>query len=240
MLPIDLEILKYIFFERHMYAYKLRPYLKTNKYHELHEKLSTQEHNEDLLKMNIQEAPFTIFDLETTGLLPELGHEIISIGAIRIQGTNHVSYKRFHQYVRPIRPVHQRTLNLTGMTRKDLQRGQTFLEAYDDFMEFSKDTILVAYPAAFDMKFLQTLLKRWKLPIDTPPSIDAQKLVKKMYPNHKYQLDSMIASFGITQLERHHALNDAIMTAELFQQILHDIHSYGIKTVEDAIHWIQS
>lgn len=236
---MDLEILKYILFEKHMYAYKLRPYLNTQKYQELYEKLLNREHNEELLKKPIQEAPFTIFDLETTGLLPELGHEIISIGAIRIQGTNHVSYERFHEYVRPIRPVHQRTLNLTGMTRNDLRGGKTFIEAYDAFMEFSKDSILVAYPAAFDMKFLQTMLKRWKLPIDTPPSIDAQKLVKNMYPRHKHQLDSMINSFGITQLERHHALNDAIMTAELFQRILHDIEEFGIKSVEEGMNWAE-
>ena len=239
MLPIDLEILKYILFEKPLYAYKIRPYLRTVDYTELKIRLENYQRDESLLTKDLSTAPFTIFDLETTGLLPEVGHEIISIGAIRIYGTQHIQYERFHQHIYPIRPVPKRTLELTGISREDLKNGHSFCDAYYNFLEFSKDTILVAYPAAFDMNFLQTMLKRWKLPVKTPYSVDAQSLVKQLYPNNKIQLDTIISDLGISKLERHHALNDATMTAELFQKLLQDCMDLGMETPGELINYAQ-
>ncbi len=192
MLPIDIEILKYIFYERHVVSLKMRPFFETSAYQELVQQLKSLSLSDELLSESVTEAPYTIFDLETTGLLPELGHEIISIGAIRIQGVHQIQYERFHMHVKPLRRVTKRTRQLTGITEEELEQSDSILEALTAFLEFSKGSILVAYPAAFDMKFLRTMLKRWKLPDRLPPSIDAQTIVKKLYPNRKHQLDTMI------------------------------------------------
>ncbi|QHE52900.1 PolC-type DNA polymerase III [Pontibacillus sp. HMF3514] len=234
MLPIDIEILKYIFYERHIVSLKMRPFFETDAYHQLKKQLENLSTSEELLSESVMEAPYTIFDLETTGLLPELGHEIISIGAIRIQGVHQIQYERFHMHVKPLRRVTKRTQQLTGITEEELEESDTILKALSAFLEFSKGSVLVAYPAAFDMKFLRTMLKRWKLPDRLPHSIDAQTIVKKLYPNRKHQLDTMIPFFGITKLARHHALNDATMTAELFQQLLHQLPN-EIHTVQDLL-----
>ncbi|KGX88826.1 3'-5' exonuclease [Pontibacillus litoralis] len=240
MLPIDIELLRYWLFEKHIYAYKLRSFKQTDAYRKGKETLNAFHRNPNLLLADLETAPFTIFDLETTGLLPQIGHEIISIGAVRIVGTKHISYKRFHQIIKPIRPVLNRTLQLTGITREEINDGMTFCDAYQQFLEFSQDSILVAYPAAFDIGFIETLLKRWHLPNRTPYYIDAQALVKKLYPKHKSQLDTMIAELGVTPLERHHALNDAIMTAELFQTLLHDCLHRDIRNVHQLLHYTLS
>lgn len=235
MVPIDIEILKYLLFGKPYFSYKIQPYLETEEYKQLFHMLEEPEDHSYLLEYSITDAPFTIFDLETTGLLPEIGHEIISIGAIRINGFENIQYERFHQYIKPIRSVPKRTLRLTGMSQEDLKYGKTFMEAYSEFLAFSKGSVLVAYPAAFDMNFLTSMLKRWNLPVHTPYSIDAQRIVKRLYPNRKYQLDSMISYLGVTKLPRHHALNDAVMTAELFQQLLVQLHRYDIKTVRQLV-----
>jgi len=234
MLPIDIEILKYILFERHVVRWKMRPFFDSESYHQLCEQLENLEPSDHLLSESVMDAPYTIFDLETTGLLPELGHEIISIGAIRIQGTHRIQYERFHVYVKPLRRVSKRTWELTGISNEDLENSDSILDALSSFLEFSKGSILVAYPAAFDMKFLRTMLKRWKLPDRLPPSVDAHRIVKRLYPDRKHQLDTMIPFFGITKLQRHHALNDATMTAELFQQLLHQLPK-RIETVGDLV-----
>ncbi len=239
MLPIDIEIIKYILFERHVVSLKMRPFFQTDAYHHLYNQLETLNTSEELLSEPVTEATYTIFDLETTGLLPELGHEIISIGAIRIKGDHQIQYKRFHVHVKPLRRVSKRTRKLTGITQEELEQSESILEALSEFLEFSKGSILVAYPAAFDMKFIRTILKRWKLPDRLPPSVDAQTIVKKLYPHRKHQLDTMIPFFGITKLARHHALNDATMTAELFQQLLHELPQDKIHTVQDLISYTE-
>lgn len=228
MLPIDLQILKYLFFEKPIYAYKIRPHLKLEAYHQLYEMVESYQYDRDLLHQPLEEATYTIFDLETTGFLPEIGHEIISIGAIQMEGLQACNIKKFHQIIRPIRPVHRYTLELTGLTRSQLQSGCSFIDGFERFLSFSKDSILVAHPAKFDMRFLQAMLKRWKLPQFDPPVIDSQLLAQWLLPDIRHQLDPLLRYFDIEQMERHHALNDAIMTAELFEQLLKGAVETGI------------
>ncbi|WP_173916200.1 PolC-type DNA polymerase III [Halobacillus sp. Marseille-Q1614] len=233
MLPIDLQILKYFFFEKPIYAYKIRPYLTTGNYLDLREKLSQEVHgtpgNQPLTNIT-----YTVFDLETTGFLPEIGHEIISIGAVRMEGLDTYHHETFHQVVKPIRPVRNHTLKLTGLSREQIDKAPSFLEAFDRFLEFSRGSVLVAYPAKFDMRFMKAMLKRWKLPDYSPPVIDSQLMAKWLFPERKhYQLDPLLRKFSIPKLERHHALNDSIMTAELFRELLTTIMKKNILTFNE-------
>ncbi|WP_226035072.1 3'-5' exonuclease [Aquibacillus saliphilus] len=233
MLPIDLQILKYFFFEKPIYHYKIKPYFKLETYEELTNALNQFQRKEALEFSNLDETPFTIFDLETTGLIPEVGHEVISIGAVQINGLKHCRIERFHEIVKPIRPISKKSSELTGIDYKDIKNARPFIEVFKDFLAFSKDSILVAHPAKFDMRFLQTMLKRWKLPVYQPYVIDSQLIARWVLPEENYQLDSLIRHYNIEQLERHHALNDAIMTAELFEILLEQAINRNIRTYQD-------
>lgn len=220
MLPVDLQILKYILFEKPMYYFKIKPYLKWHSYDQLQNQLLEHKHEKDLELKPLEELDFTIFDLETTGFLPEIGHEIISIGAIRLNGLHACRKEKFHQVIRPIRPVNNQTLKLTGLSRDRLENASPFIDGFQNFMEFSEGSVLVAHPAKFDMRFLRAMLKRWKLPDYDPHVIDSQLMAQWLLPNVRHQLDPLLKYMGIEKRDRHHALNDAIMTAELFGYLL--------------------
>lgn len=233
MLPIDLQILKYYFFEKPIYYFKLKKYIGSDKYYQIQSLLQTISFPTELTDQPLSEVPFTIFDLETTGLFPQIGHEVISIGAVQIEGTKHCRLERFHQLIKPIRPISKKTHDLTGITKEDMKNAKPFIHAFEEFLRFSKDSILVAHPATFDMFFLQTMLRRWNLPVYEPYVIDTFAIAKKLYPKLNPQLDSLIRLFSVQQLERHHALNDAIMTAEIFEKLLEDLMTKGIRTYND-------
>ncbi|MFC7060573.1 PolC-type DNA polymerase III [Halobacillus seohaensis] len=183
--------------------------------------LKEREEN-DISNQKLLELDYTIFDLETTGFIPEIGHEIISIGATRIQGLKACHSETFHRIIGPIRPVGKSTLKLTGLSHSQLKDAPPFIEGFQDFLNFCEGSVLVAHPAKFDMRFLQTMLKRWKLPTFSPPVIDSQQMAKWLFPEVKHQLDPLLKRFNIDKRERHHALNDAIMTAELFSHLLEE------------------
>ena len=233
MLPVDLQILKYFIFEKPMYYFKIKPYLKWHSYGLLEEKLLEHTKRGSLEAKSLEELDFTIFDLETTGFLPEIGHEVISIGAIRIQGLHSCKREKFHQVIRPIRPVNRQTLKLTGLTRDRLQNASPFIEGFQNFMEFSEGSVLVAHPAKFDMRFLKAMLKRWKLPDYDPHVLDSQLMAQWLLPNVRHQLDPLLKYVGIEKRERHHALNDAIMTAELFRFLLRKTIENDVGTLEE-------
>ncbi|MCP3032959.1 3'-5' exonuclease [Halobacillus sp. A1] len=229
MLPIDLQILKYIFIEKPIYYYKIRPFLTT----ETHQKITDQIHSmpsPNIHQSKLSELDYTIFDLETTGFIPEIGHEIISVGAIRLNGLDACHRKTFYSVVQPLRPVGKQTLNLTGLTRTQLAEAPLFMDAFQDFFDFCQGSVLVAHPAKFDMRFLQTMLKRWKLPALNVPVIDSQVMARHLFPEVKHQLDPLLKRFNIDKRERHHALNDAVMTAELFSHLLQLIIKENVQT----------
>ncbi|MGP4074350.1 3'-5' exonuclease [Halobacillus sp. K22] len=233
MLPVDLQILKYILFEKPIYYYKIKPYLKWKSYENLHHQLQTNEPDFSITRKNLNEADYTIFDLETTGFLPEIGHEIISIGAVRISGLDSCYRKKLHQVIRPIRPVNKQTLRLTGLNKERLKNSSPFIEGFQNFLDFSEGSILVAHPAKFDMRFLQAMLKRWKLPAYHPPVLDSHLMAQWLFPDIKHQLDPLLKHLGIEKRERHHALNDAIMTSELFTHLMRLTMNEGINTAEE-------
>ncbi|MRH43182.1 3'-5' exonuclease [Aquibacillus halophilus] len=230
MLPIDLQIIKYFFFEKPIYHFKMRPYFKWSAYQELNDALLKFQKEDSLESSKLDNTPFTIFDLETTGLIPEVGHEVISIGAIQLHGLQHCRVEKFHEIIRPIRPVPNNISDLTGIEHEDIKNARPFIEVFQRFLEFSKDSILVAHPAKFDMRFLQTMLKRWRLPSYDPYVIDSQLMARWLLPGVNDQLDQLMKYYSIEQLERHHALNDAIMTAELFEILLEQTIQSNINT----------
>ncbi|PBB05065.1 DNA polymerase III subunit epsilon [Salimicrobium humidisoli] len=217
MLPVDLQILKYIFIEKPIYYFKMKPYFETEEYNDLCTYMENREesNSSDFLK----EREYTVFDLETTGFLPEIGHEVLSIGAVRIDGEGQKSGE-MHQLIRPIRPVPNHILSLTNLSREDLDRAESFITGFQKFLSFSENSTLVAHPAHFDVRFLRAMVKRWKLPEYSPACIDSQLMAKYTLPGVSHRLDPLLNHFNIHNLERHHALNDATMTARLFTELL--------------------
>lgn len=232
MLPIELQILKYYLFEKPIYHTKIKPFFNSDSYRKLARSLETYQPDPQLAKKHLDDVTYTVFDLETTGLIPEVGHEIISIGAVQIKGVHYCRKEKFYRIVRPIRPVPGVITELTGLDREKIMHGQTFIDAFAAFFEYSRDTVLVAHPAKFDVRFLQTMLKRWKLPSYQPYVIDSQQIAKWVLPRQNCQLDSLIRHYTIDYLERHHALNDAIMTAELFEYLLNEVKNKGITSYD--------
>src|SRR5918992_5400759 len=104
---------------------------------------------------------FCVVDLETTGGSPATS-EITEIGAIKVccgevQGT-------FHTLVDPGRPVPAFIRLLTGITDKMLVDAPPIEAVLPSFLEFSKDCVLVAHNAHFDISFLNAALARNSYP----------------------------------------------------------------------------
>ncbi|SIS36957.1 3'-5' exonuclease [Salimicrobium flavidum] len=231
MIPIDLQILKYIFMEKPIYYFKMKPYFQTSEYHDLCMYITNRSDTQNSDRLDKRD--YTVFDLETTGFLPEIGHEILSIGAVRMNG-NSEKLDEMHQLIKPIRPVPNHILSLTNLSRDALNQAPSFLEGFQRFLTFSENSTLVAHPAHFDVRFLRAMVKRWKLPEYSPPCIDSQQMAKYALPDVSHRLDPLLHYFNIHSLERHHALNDANMTADLFSELLlimkkeHNITTYSV------------
>ncbi|SYV96175.1 DNA polymerase III polC-type, partial [Mycoplasma putrefaciens] len=94
------------------------------------------------------------FDLETTGLSPELD-EIIEFGAI-IFDTKTGERKEIDILIKPKKPLKQFTKELTNITDQMLENKPSIEQAFAEIYDVIKDGVLLAHNANFDFNFLSS------------------------------------------------------------------------------------
>jgi DNA polymerase III subunit epsilon len=231
---VGYRIIKYYFWHRYLFKKQVEKEKKNPSYQKLNTMLKEFEEEKPLLQQQkLDSCVFTIFDLETTGFFPEIGDEIVSIGAVKMQGDKILDQKTFYEVINPLQTVSVETKKFTGLKRADFIKAKTLPVGLKEFLDFCKGTILVAHPASFDINFLQKRIGKWGLPSFDPEFIDSYSLAKELLNEQECYLDDLVKKFEITKRNRHHALNDAIMTAEIFKELLKLCREKDVETIRD-------
>jgi DNA polymerase-3 subunit epsilon len=189
----------------------------------------------ELENRKLAELTYTVFDLETTGLNPNEGDEIISVGAIRIVNGRLLQNERFEQLVDPQRSVPWTSVRIHGI-HPEMLEGKPLIDAVlPMFHDFVKDTILVAHNAAFDMRFLQLKEKQSGVRF-VNPVLDTLLLSAVVHPSHEdHNLEAIAKRMGVEILARHTAMGDAVATAEMFLKFLPLLFQQQIFTLKEAL-----
>jgi DNA polymerase-3 subunit epsilon len=183
----------------------------------------------------LTELAYSVFDTETTGLLPSEGDEIIQMGAVRIVNNRLLRQEIFDQLVDPGIPLKPEGIPIHGITEA-MVNGQPRLDVVlPAFHEFCAETVLVAHNAAFDLRFFQ--LKEDSLGIRfTQPVLDTLLLSAVIHPSQEsHSLESIAERLGINVIGRHTALGDAYVTGEVFLKMIPLLADMGILTLRQAL-----
>ena len=182
-------------------------------------------------------GPYTVFDLETTGMSP-VHNRIIEIGAVRLEHDGSIS--TFQTLIHPETTISYQITRLTGITNEMVANAPTFAEAGKEFMDFIQGSKLVAHNARFDLSFLQESLSRCpELPLWDNGAYDTLILSRKAYPglpsyslkNLKHALQLGVEVDGTA----HRALYDAKITMELFHKVMQQLHDHGARGLSAKI-----
>jgi DNA polymerase-3 subunit epsilon len=193
------------------------------------------EQTTELNNQLLTELTFTEFDMETTGLKPSEGDEILSIGAIRIVNGRLLNDDRFEQLVDPLRSIPWESVQIHGIS-PEMVIGQPTIDAVlPRFQQFAEDTILVAHNAAFDMRFLQMKEEQTTVRFINPV-LDTLLLSAIVHPAHEdHNLEAIAQRLGVRVLGRHTAMGDAVATGELLLKLLPLLAEKGIHRLKDAL-----
>lgn len=161
-------------------------------------------------------GPFTIFDIETTGMSP-VYDRIVEIAAIRVEldGTQ----EKFHTLINPECLIANRLTRIHGITNEMVADAPCFKNIGKNFIEFSKSSTLVAHNARFDLGFLQESLNREDIELWKGKTLDTIPLVKQAYPGlPSYSLSALRHIFGLSYNggPAHRAFADVEWTFEIF------------------------
>ncbi|MDD3118687.1 MAG: 3'-5' exonuclease [Victivallales bacterium] len=165
-------------------------------------------------------GPFTIFDMETTGLSPSRDR-IVELAAIRIDRDGVET--RFQSLVNPGRRIPPAATRIHHITDDMVAVAPTFRTMIPEFMTLARDSTLVAHNARFDLGFLQEGLSRSGYELWKGNTMDTLKLTRTAFAGlPSYSLQSLRGSLQLPDIdgEAHRAGADVEWTLHLLRKTL--------------------
>ena len=182
----------------------------------------------------MKDLAYTVFDTETTGLNPAGGDAIVSIGALRIINTHILTEESFDQMVNPQREIPLSATKIHGISDAMVQSQPIIDVVLPAFFKYTEGTIIVAHNAAFDMRMLQTYENRTGIKF-VNPVLDTLLLSAIVHSAQEDQtLSSIAGRLGVSVVDRHTAMGDAMMTAKIFIRMIPLLEKKGIRTLGEA------
>lgn len=175
----------------------------------------------------LNDATYVVFDVETTGL-SAVYDTIIELAAVKMHKGNVVD--TFEAFINPNKPLSATIVSLTGITDAMLaEKGRDEKEVLLSFKAFTKDCVLVAHNAAFDMGFLNTSYKKLGIEEAVNPVIDTLELSRVLHPELKsHRLNTLAKKYGVVLEQHHRAVYDSETTGRLLFIFLKEAESlYG-------------
>jgi DNA polymerase-3 subunit epsilon len=182
----------------------------------------------------LAQAEFVVVDVETTGLDPRKDR-LLAIGAVRVRHERLCLGEHYQVGLRHTGTGRRDTILIHGIGPAAQAAGVAPAVALGEFVRFIGDATLVAYHAPFDRAVLERALRQELGVRLRNPWLDLAMLAPALHPHAELDrsgLDIWLDRFGLREGVRHRAIDDALVTGELFLMLLRRARASGITTVE--------
>lgn len=181
---------------------------------------------------DLRDASYVVFDTETTGLRPYGGDEITSLGAVVIENKHVLKEPTFYRLVNPGRPITLQAQKITGLTNEMVRKEPPIIPVLIEFLDFCGPRILIAHNAPFDLAFINNKIGETIGRRIVNPVIDTVLLSSALhYSIGDYSLENLSSYFDFSLEDRHNALGDAQIAANLFLKLLPELEAKGITSL---------
>ncbi|NRD77971.1 3'-5' exoribonuclease [Bacillus sp. BRMEA1] len=182
-----------------------------------------------LNKLNV-----VVFDIETTGFNPEKGDQIISIGAVKMTGHHLLEQGTFYSLLKSDLEIPNEISELTNIWTEDLQTAPPAKDVLLQFFKYVSSDLLVAHHSKHEQSFMQKITKELLRVKFERRIVDTSFLIRISKPAQKsWSLEEICRESGIEVKNRHHALGDALLTAQVWSLFLQEAVEKGFKTLRD-------
>jgi DNA polymerase-3 subunit epsilon len=193
----------------------------------------------DSLGRALFDATFVVVDLETTGLSPG-SDRITEIGAVKVRRGEVLG--ELHTLVHPGRSIPPVVTTVTGITDAMVRGAPSVDAVLPTFLEFARDTVLVAHNARFDVGFLDAELVRLGYPRLDHPVVDTAKVARRLLRDEvrDCRLATLAQHLKARTAPEHRALTDARATVDVLHGLLERAGTLGATTLEDLRDYTRS
>ncbi|WNR46682.1 PolC-type DNA polymerase III [Paenibacillus roseipurpureus] len=179
--------------------------------------------------IDLKQATYVIFDVETTGL-SVTNNRIIELAGVKMQDGKEID--RFATFINPHEKIPYNIQQLTNINDDMVKDAPDIEEELPKFVEFIGDCVLVAHNARFDMGFLQANLKRMNLPEVTNAVLDTLELARFLFPSMKnHRLNTLSDKFKVSLDNHHRAIDDSIALGYVLYHLINEANDRQITSL---------
>jgi DNA polymerase-3 subunit epsilon len=175
-------------------------------------------------------------DFETTGL--DLRRDaVIALGAVPVRGGRVVVGEGIHRLVSAEVASSPASMKVHHLLPRDLEEGLPPREAERELHAALEDRFLLTWYADVEVAFLRRMLggrsRTW-----TRRTVDVRRLAIELEhadPNARFGLSACAGRYGVPVASPHEALDDALVTAQLFLVLASKLEERGLRTVRSLL-----
>lgn len=190
----------------------------------------------------LDETLFAVLDLETTGLDPERD-EILAVGVVRMDGPRILVGRTFYRLISPRKRRWDATVQVHRLRPADVLHAPPAPQVLTALWEFCKGCVMAGYRVSLDREFLVRLSphgEKWQHDhrwVDIHHMAVWLERRRSRWPWHQQTitLETLAQRYALSVLQRHHALADAFLTAQILQRQLMIARQHGIHTLQDLL-----
>ncbi|MCH7964898.1 MAG: GIY-YIG nuclease family protein [Bacteroidetes bacterium] len=189
---------------------------------------------EILQTAHIDNAEFSVIDVETTGLSAKT-NRIIEIGLVKLR--NYKIVDRYETLINPGIYIPSFISQFTGITDEDVADAPFFSDIIEDLKHFIGETIISGHNLSFDSSFIKyEFLRNGEEPLYNE-QVCTLKLARRMFPDLKSKsLTSIIKHLKLRNKSAHRALGDAEVTARALIKMIKQLKKESkVETVDDLL-----
>ena len=189
-------------------------------------------------------ARYVILDTELTSL-DTRSNRLLSVGAIAMRGPKILLGEQFYRVVNPGVTVPAKGVLIHKLRPADVENGLAPAEVLNELQMFIEDAVLVGHFAEIDVKVLRKELavsgRELRNPAICTARVHRWIVEKQRYSEdqfHKLEhldLASLAKIYDLEICEAHHALDDAFVTARLWQKMMPTLDAMGIRTLSKLL-----
>lgn len=178
----------------------------------------------------IADVPMVALDMETTGL-DERRHAIVSVGVVPFSLNRIKLAERHYWVVKPSRPLAEESIAYHHITHSEIAEAPDFEVILDELLAQLAGRLVVVHFRNIERPFLNAAVKARRGEGLLFPMIDTMSLEARLHrqtlwarfrrwlgrPPVSIRLNASRERYGLPAYQGHHALVDALATAELLQ-----------------------
>jgi len=120
-------------------------------------------------------------------------------------------------------------VKIHGITEDDVKDAPTWAEIWPEINELTKDSLLVAHSANFDISVLIACCRYYDLPLPYFQYVDSIDLFRAAYPtHHKASLDYCAHLLSVKLDNHHNAMEDAVACAQIAVKSIKRVQKFSL------------